>query len=41
MYIDLRSFCLETGVLDVNAIVSTIREEIFEETKCHASVGIG
>lgn len=41
MYIDLESLCKDIKVMDVMKIVSVIRDEIFRETGCPASVGIG
>ncbi|VDD91797.1 unnamed protein product [Enterobius vermicularis] len=41
MYVTLESLCKEMHITDIMGIVAFIRDEIYHETGCHASVGIG
>lgn len=41
LYVDLTDLCTQTGISDPMVIVEEIRKDIFEETGCTASAGLG
>jgi DNA repair protein REV1 len=41
IYVDLTELCTQIGISDPMLIVEEIRKEIFEETGCTASAGLG
>jgi DNA repair protein REV1 len=41
LYVDLTDLCAEMGIADPLDVIKVIREEIFQETGCPASAGLG